>query len=205
MKSILTVVLTLAGGYSAIAQEINSGVIHNYNFVGVSYDYVYGDNASDLHGGSGVVSYDLNNFLVAVGGGYQQGGGNPEIETWSGFGSIGYVLRLQENHINVIPSFGIGYSKSTATFQFPPFFSFKSTVESTAISPGLFGSYAFNNWFSVNAGYAYGYDVETSDDAHGFFGGAECALTEQVGVGISARFSEGQGFTGVSTGVHFHF
>lgn len=110
MNRALLFSLTMAGVSSLAAQEINSSVIHNYKYVEVGYDYVYGDQGPDGHGSSAFASYELNNFLFGIGGGYLQAGDNPEFETWGVGGVIGYVFRLQENHINIIPSFGVGYS-----------------------------------------------------------------------------------------------
>lgn len=78
-------------------------------------------------------------------------------------------------------------------------------MDSATISPGISLSYAFNNYFSVNAGYRYGYDLDTEDDGHGFSVGAECAVTDSVGMGASVHFNEEEGFTGVSAGISFHF
>jgi len=204
MNRVLLLSLTMAGLSTLTAEEINSKVIHQYKYVGVNYDYVDGQGGPDGHGGSGFVSYEFKNFLIGLGGGYVQAGDNPQFSAWTVNGQVGYVFRLLENHINIIPSFGGGYAESTVSFDFPGF-EFESTADSTIISPGVSLSYAFNNYVSVNAGYRYGYNLETEEDVNAFSVGAECAVTEVIGLGVSVAFNTDDGFTGVSAGVRFHF
>ncbi|HEX5222121.1 MAG TPA: outer membrane beta-barrel protein [Verrucomicrobiae bacterium] len=197
--------LSLTMGLSSLAaEEIDSKVIHQYKYVAVNYDYVDGQGGPDGHGGSGFVSYEFKNFLFGVGGGYVQAGDNPQLSTWTVNGQVGYVFRLLENHINIIPSFGGGYAESTFSFNLPGF-EFESTADSPFIAPGVSASYAFNNYVSVNAGYTYGYNLDTEEDVNAFSVGAECAVTEAIGLGVSVAIDTENGFTGVSAGVRFHF
>ena len=197
---VLLLLLTMTGISSLSAEEIDSKVIHQYKYVAVNYEYVDGQGGPDGHGGSGFVSYEFKNVLFGVGGGYVQAGDNPTAKTWSINGQVGYVFRLLGNHINIIPSFGGGYAESKVEFPF-----FEVTQNSPFIAPGVSVSYAFNNYVSVNAGYTYGYNLDTEQDVNAFSVGAECAVTEVIGLGVSVAFDTEDGFTGVSAGVRFHF
>lgn len=206
MKKLLILTMALAGTHQLFAAEIDSHVIHDYSFIGLGYQYGYGDGGPDTHGGNAVVSYDLHNFLFSLSGGYSEAGGNPDFDTWSVSGALGYVFRLQENHINIIPNFGIGYSRTRSSFRIPFYpFVFNNNIDTTAIAPGISLSYAFNNRLSLNVGYAYGYDLNTHDDAHSYFVGGEIAVTDRIGMEVSAHFVDHQGFAGAGAGVSFHF
>lgn len=192
--------LALLSTLNLRAEPIDSKVIHNYTFIGAGYQYAEGDNGPDGHGGGGVISYDYNNFLFSLGGGYLTAGDSPKFEVMSVSGSVGYVFRLQENHLNIVPHFGLGFSENQITFG-----PFSSDSDTTALLPGISLSYAFNDRFSVNASYGYSYDIDRDTDGNSVSLGAELAVTENVGVDISAHFVEEQGFTGATAGISFHF
>lgn len=209
MKRALLLLLAVAGTQFGTAEELDSNVIHHYRYVGVGYNYFYSDQMQlpDGHGISAFGTYEFENFLFGVGGGKVQGENrNVELETWDVQGNVGYVIRLLENHLNLIPSFGIGYSETTETLNLPFFpFVVEFGAESTGIVPGLAVSYAFNQYLSLNAGYSYGYDLDAHDGAHGLSVGAECALTKKVGLGVGAHFDPEEGFMGLNAGLSFHF
>jgi hypothetical protein len=103
--------------------------------------------------------------------------------------------------VNVIPHFGIGYSE--VTVEVPGFGS--RTEDSTSISPGLTLSYAFNNRVSVHGGYNYNRDLEEDLHGHTFSVGTRVALTDRIGLNLSATFAEDSGFSGVASTLSFHF
>lgn len=209
MKRALLLTLALAGTQLGAEAEINSDVIHNYRYVGLNFEYVHVDSNifPDSYGVSSFASYELKSILFGIGGGYLQGNDNNiEVENWWVQGNLGYVFRFFENHLNLIPSLGLGYAETSQTFQVPFFpFVMNFDADATLLAPGLTVSYAFNNYLSLNAGYGYGYDLDTEDDSHGFSVGAVWALTNEVGLGIGASFDSEVGFTGLSAGLSYHF
>lgn len=209
MKRVLLLPLALAGIQFGAAEELNSSVIHNYRYIGVGYDYFYSDQMQlpDGHGIFAFGSYEYENFLFGIGGGNVRGENRAvEVETWDVYGEVGYVFRFFKNQLNLIPSFGIGYSESRQTLHVPFFpFVLEFDSDATGIAPGLTASYAFNHQVSVNAGYSYGYDLDAHDGAHTFSVGAACAVTREIGLGVGVHFEAEEGFTGLSTGISFHF
>lgn len=209
MKRVLLLSLTVAGSQFGTAEEINSRVIHNYRYVGIGYDYFHIDQSQmpDGHGISATASYEYQNFLFGLGGGMVRGDNRTiELKTWSIYGNVGYAFRLFENHLNIIPSFGYGYSESTETLTLPFFpVGLEFNSHSSTIAPGLTASYACNNYLSLNAGYSYGYNLDAHDGAHGFSVGADCAVTKEIGLGVGVHFDTEEGFTGLSAGISYHF
>src|SRR5262245_15997226 len=100
-KLILTTIAGLVGAYSATAEEINSQVIHNYSFVGASFNYL--DVGSGMYGGTVEGSYETHNIVFDAEGGYFSN----DFDLWTVGGGVGYVVRLAENHFNVIPRVGV--------------------------------------------------------------------------------------------------
>jgi hypothetical protein len=206
MKKTILTILALAAAQAAIA-EIDSRVIHNYSSVGLSYSYLHdiGNSGVDAHGFTGSFSYDYRNFLFGVNGGYWKAdedfGVGAALDGWGVGGSVGYVFRLAGNHVNIIPSFGAGYSESL--LRVPGAGRFVSDV--TAIQPSIVLSYALNNRVSVHTGYMFSYDVDRETDSHGLLAGTRVALLERLGLTIGALFVEGRGFSALQAGLSWHY
>lgn len=187
-----------------MADEIDSKVIHNYKYIGAGYGYLHdiGDSDVNAHGAVGEFSFEEHNFLFGVSGGYfwAEDTGSTDINLWNVTPSIGYVVRLMENHLNIIPSVAGSYN----TVEFDSSFGSDSD-DSWSILPGIGLSYAINNQIALNAGYTYGYNFDSEDDDHLFGVGAKVAVAEQVGLAVNATFSKEFGFSGVTGMVEFHF
>lgn len=185
----------------AVSAQIDSRVIHNYNEIGVGYQYLHADDI-DGHGVVGRASTDLNNVLLGVSAGYTWID-DFDAETWGIGGTVGYAIRLMENHLNIIPRVGIGYTE--ATVDFGPLGS--DTEGFASISPGISVSYAINNQISLNAGYTYSRDLDEDFDIedHGFGIGARIALAERIGLDVGVSLDEEEGFTGIGAMISWHY
>jgi len=191
------------------AEPIDSKVIHNYNQFGVGYNYVENDDL-DGHGIVGSASVELNNFLIGGGGNYiwfnePDGFDDVDAQAWSVGAFAGYILRLMENHINIIPRVGVSYNEFSVDFG--PFGDADGDV--VTIEPGITLSYAINNHISLNGGYTYIGEI-TSDDiafesAHTFSVGTRFAIAENLGLNLNALFAEEQGFSGATAILSWHF
>ena len=183
------------------ADPIDSKVIHNYNQFGVGYNYVDGDDV-DGHGVIGTASVDLNNFLLGGGANYVW---FDDAESWSVEGFAGYIVRLMENHINIIPRVGVGYNQ--VSVDLGSFGDVDGDV--VTIRPGITLSYAINNHISLNGGYTFVGDIESDDlqfdSAHTFSVGTSIALVERLGLNLHALFEEEQGFSGATAILSWHF
>ena len=181
------------------AEPIDSKVIHNYDQFGVGYNYVEADDI-DGHGVVGSVSMDLNNFLIGAGANYIW---FDDAESWSVEGFAGYILRLMENHINIIPRVGVGYNE--VSVDLGPFGDADADV--VTIRPGITLSYAINNHISLNGGYTYIQDIDGDVDVelHTFSLGTRVAIAENLGVNLDVLFEEEEGFSGVAAILSWHF
>jgi hypothetical protein len=203
-KSFLTTLL-FASALSLQAEEIDSNVIHDYTSVGLGYGYLHdvapGVNA---HGVVAGVSCETHNFVLEIEGDYFVGdddlGIGLETDAWSVSGTVGYVIRLAENHVNVIPHVGVSYNEASASVG-----PFSADADATVISPGVTISYAFNNCVSIAAGYSYSYDVDSETDDHSFHVGPTVRVCENVGVSVTGFFDTDDGFAGVLAGITYHF
>jgi len=177
-------------------EGITSKVIHNYTEFGVGYTYVDDFGADHGHGAIAHSSVDLENVLLNVRGGYIWGDG---ADAWNAGGDLGYIVRLAQNHVNIIPRFGATYNKLMPDNI--------DSIDQTTIEPGITLSVAFNNWVSINGFYTYLRDVDFGKnlDAHTYGPGARIALTDKVGLDVGATFAEGQGFSSAFAGLSFHF
>ncbi|HTD88284.1 MAG TPA: outer membrane beta-barrel protein [Candidatus Binatia bacterium] len=196
--------LSLAAGGLGAA-EIDSKVIHNYNYFGLGYGYLHdiGDLDVDGHGPVGELSFEQNNFVLNVSGGYfwVTDTGSTDVNLWDVTASIGYVVRLMENHFNIIPRFGGAYSGIQVDDS-----SFGNESDETwSILPGVGVSYAINNRFAINGGYTYAYNFDSEDEDHLFTAGAKFAILDQVGLSVNGNFSKEFGFTGITAMLEFHY
>jgi|SRR5688572_26510040 len=189
-----------------LAAEIDSRTIHDYSFIGVGYGYLH-EVGPDLnaHGGVAELSFEEQNFVLGVGGGYFWGDEDiPDVELWNVSASLGYVIRMAENHLNIIPRFGGGYGEVDVETS-GPFGSASFTEESWSLLPGVTLSYAINNRFAISGGYTFAYNLDAEEEAHLFSAGAKFAILEQVALAAGAVFSDDDGFEGFTAGVEFHF
>jgi opacity protein-like surface antigen len=213
-KVLATIVTSaLVANYSTqtlTAEAIDSQVIHNYSEISLGYSYLHDIANTDLnaHGVVGAASFEVQNFIFGLGGGYHAGdkdfGVGLKTDLYTLTGGIGYAIRLAENRVNVIPNLALAYSKISASI--PDLGSAKE--EATVIQPGVTVSFAINNRWSINAGYLYSHDLDSNNDggnSHALRLGTRVALAERVGLDIGAVFIEDYGFSGINAGVSFHF
>jgi opacity protein-like surface antigen len=197
MKRVLVLTFAVLCGHQLTAAEpINSGVIHHYTELGIGYAFIDVEGGPEAHGVAAHTAVDMDNFLFDVNGGYVWA---DDVNTWSLGGGIGYVVRLMQNHINIIPRFGISYNKINPD----------DDIESdfTTISPGVAVSYAINNRASIGARYDYVRDIDfdNDEDLHTYGPFARIALAERIGLDLGATFAEGEGFVAAFAGLSFHF
>ncbi len=204
---ITSVVATSYSTQTLTAEDIDSQVIHNYSQVSLGYSYLdnVGDTGINGHGVIATASYEVQNFVFGLGGSYHVGdedfGVGLETDLYTIGGRIGYAIRLADNRVNIIPSLGLTYSEISASVS-----GFGSVKEdATVIQPSITVSYAFNNRWSINAGYLYGRDLDSDIDSHAISVGTRIALAERVGFDVGVVFLEEYGFGGINAGVSFHF
>jgi hypothetical protein len=195
--------LSLACGLTA--GEIDSRTIHNYDYVSVGYGYLHDINDSGVngHGAVGEFSFEEHNILVSVDVGYfwADDAGSADANFWIVRPGIGYVLRLAENHVNIIPRVAFGYSG--IDIEGPLFGNAKD--ESWSFLPGISLSYAINNRFAINGGYTYSYNIDNWHKDHLFSAGGAVAIVERIDLAVTASFSNDSGFTGITGAVEFHY
>jgi opacity protein-like surface antigen len=191
------------------AEEINSGVIHNYKFVGVGYGYLHDFANADVegHGIVGTVSIEDQGFVLDVGSGLLPSGyfwmdeEAADINVWNVTARFGYVLRLLDNHLNIIPR--VGGSLTGIEIDDPVFGDISD--ENWSIIPGVGASFAITDRFAINGGYGWNYNFDSEESDHVFNGGAKFALFEHLGLSVNAFFIEDFGFSGATATVDFHF
>jgi opacity protein-like surface antigen len=201
MKTFTYLAMGLFCAATVVAEPIDSKVIHNYNQFGVGYNYVDGDGV-DGHGVIGNVSMELGNFLLGGSGNYIWFD-EADAESWSAGGFAGYIFRLMDNHINIIPRVGVSYNELSVDFG--PFGG--AVANFVSIEPGITLSYAINNRISLNGGYTYIQDLDDDVDveAHTFSVGTRLAIAKNLGLNLDALFEEDQGFSGATAILSWHF
>jgi hypothetical protein len=198
--SICTAMGLLCASTLVAAEPIDSKVIHNYDQFGVGYTYVERDDLEG-HGVIGTLSMDLNNFLIGGGANYIW---FDDAESWTAGAFAGYILRLMENHINIIPRVGVSYNE--VSVDLGPFGD--ADADFVGIEPGITLSYAINNRVSLNGGYTYIQDIDGDIDdveRHTFSLGTRVAVAENLGLNFDVLFEEEQGFSGVAAILSWHF
>src|SRR5258705_6172793 len=181
MKTIVGITLGLVCAQQLMGEEIYSKVIHQDTYIGAGYEYFHdiGNSGAKAHGVFGAGSYDYHNVLFGVSGGYAWG--DEDVDFWRAGGSLAYVVRLMENHVNIVPRVGIFYNEVL----------FNGNSDNvTTINPGITLSYAFNNQLSINGGDTYGHDInfDNQGDQHNFNSGSRPAIAENVGLDLPADF-----------------
>jgi hypothetical protein len=206
MKSRIILVVMMAELTVLGAEPIHSNVIHNYSYVGVRYDYFpdrWGEGA-DGHGARVEGSYEFRNFVLTVEGAYDWLADDLDIgasgSNWQLLGSVGYVMRFQQNRLNLIPRFKAGRSEST--LKVPRFGSI--SVSDYLLKPSLTISYAVNDRFAFKYGYQYLRVLEFGDN-HALFLGPTVAVTRKIGLDAEAFFANDGGFMELLAGVSYHF
>jgi hypothetical protein len=186
------------------AEELNSRVIHDYNFFGVGYSYLHDFADLDIngHGPVGAFSFEEGNFVLGVSGGYfwLEDIGDTDVNLWDVTASLGYVVRLANNHINIIPRVGGQYAGIQLDNDFGD-----AEDEAWSILPGVGLSFALCNWFAIDGGYTYAYNFDSEDEDHLFTAGGKVALGDRIGIGAHANFSKEFGFNGVTGLLEFHY
>lgn len=183
------------------AEPIDSKVIHHDTYVSLGYDYRHdvGNSGIDTHGVFAGGSFERQNLILGVSGGYGwTDEGNTDL--WEAGGDVGYVVRLMENHINIVPRVGIFYTE--VLFEDDP------SEDSTRLRPSITLSYAIDNRVSLNGGYFYDRDIDfdnDEDDTHNFFIGSRVAVAENIGIDLRVVFTEDEGFSRAMAGVQLHF
>ncbi len=183
----------------AQSDAIDSNVIHDYTQVGIGYGFLndIGNSGENAHGIVGGASYDLSNFILGAGGGYFWGQDDSHFDTWNIFGAVGYVFRVMDDHLNIIPNASVAYTETRH----------EVNEASTTAQPGIQLSYAFNNKFAIHGGYNYAFELDNraNVDEHIFNVGADYALSDSVGLGVTGFFVDDLGFTGLTAGLSYHF
>jgi hypothetical protein len=207
MKRImLAAALMGASVCQSLPAEVDGHVIHHYTYFGFGYGYLH-DVGGELnaHGIFADASFEEQNFVFTFGGDYFWGdddlGIDADVRLWDLNASAGYVIRLAENHLNIIPRFGAAFAR--AELEVDDFGTFED--DSWSIAPGGTISYALNNRIALAGSYAYVYNLDAEEGDHAFSVGPKFALFERVGLSINATFSDENGFDGVFAGVEFHF
>ena len=198
MKKLIYTAAGLLCASVLVAEPIDSRVIHNYNQFGVGYNYVEADEVEG-HGVVGGFTMDLSNFLLGASANYVW---FDDAEAWSAGGLAGYIVRLMDNHINIIPRVGVSYNE--LSFDVGPF---DAEADYVSIEPGITLSYAINNHISLNGGYTYIQDIDGDVDveAHTFSLGTRIAIAENLGLNVDVHFEEEEGFSGVAAILSWHF
>jgi opacity protein-like surface antigen len=211
MKKGLIALVTLASiiGLPVLAAEIDSGVIHNYRFIGAGYGYLHDFANADIdgHGVVGTLSFEEQGFVLDVGNGLLPSGyfwmdeEAVDVNIWNVTARLGYVIRLMENHLNIIPRVG---GSLTGIEIDDPFFGDISD-ETWSIIPGIGVSYALTDRLAINGGYGWNYDFDAEESDHVVNAGARVAILEKVGLSVNAFFIEDFGFSGATATIDFHF
>src|SRR5688572_5256788 len=151
MKKGLIALVTFASIIASpvMAAEIESGVIHNYKFIGLGYGYLHDIAEADVegHGIVGTLSFEEQGFVLDVGSGLLPTGyfwvdeDAADINLWNVTARMGYVVRLMENHLNIIPR--VGGSLSGLEIDDPVFGDISD--ETWSIIPGIGVSFALND------------------------------------------------------------
>ena len=202
----LAVLLPLPGlacAGAAVAEEVDSEVIHNYTYASIGYGFLRGLNgASDGNGAVSDLSLNLQRLVLGATGGYFQAQqyGVTINPAYVG-GSAGYVVGLAQNHVNLIPSFLVSYTQVTYRIHYYG----DVTTHATSIGPGFAASYAFNDRFSMEGDYAYACNLDAHSHVNRFALASNLAVAEQVGLVPVVRFDTDNGFIGFSLSVAFHF
>ena len=209
MKTItfVALIVAIAGMLSVAcgltAHEIDSRTIHNYDYISIGYGYLHDidDSGVNGHGAVGKFSFEERNFLISVVGEYYwpEDSDFADGDLWSVSPGIGYVVRLAENHVNIIPRIAVSYSGIDSNF-----FGDESD-ESWFFLPGVSLSYAINNRFAINGGYTYSYNFDSTGKDHLFSAGAAVAIVGQIDLAVTASFSNDFGFTGIVAALEFHY
>ena len=203
-------VIAITGMFSLMAcglmaAEIDSKVIHNYKYLSAGYGYLHDIADSDInaHGAVGEFSFEDHNFLIGFSGGYfwAENTGSTDVNLWNANASLGYVFRVMENHINIIPR--IEGSYSGIDIDDPTFGT--ADDQTWSILPGASLSFALCNWFAVHGGYTYAYNFDTEDEDHLLNAGAKFAIVDQIGLSVDAVFSKEFGFSGITGMLEFHY
>lgn len=203
-RSLFAIVGIFCAGH-LLAQETNSKVIHQYSYVNLSGGYV------PAHGGLPAFAgfklegaFEYRNVLAWLNLGSFADTGDAVFgaEMNRSGGGLGYVIRLDQNHLNLIPRLGASYLKIT---QNDLFGGETTLVETTAIEPSITFSYAFNNRFSLDAGCALDADVDSGATVSQFNFGATCALAKHWGIRLEGTVATNQNYNGVFAGIAYHF
>jgi hypothetical protein len=181
MKTCLTAMLGVLCAGRLLAQEITSGVVHQYSYVGLSLGFAPEDGGYIRFEGS--VEYrDCLLWLTSE-------------NVFHTSGGIGYVIRLNRNHVNIVPRLGAGC------------YYLAGWGSDVAVEPSITFSYAFNHRFSVDAGYTVGVVVDSGSSINTLNLGATFAFAKRWGVRLDAALvtdhGERNGF--FAAGIAFHF
>jgi hypothetical protein len=208
MKTCLFAILGILCAGHLLAQEIDSEVIQRYSYVSLSFGYVPGH--GDLPALAGYQldgSFEYRNYLAWLNLENFEDTGNAvfgaEMNRTSG--GIGYVVRLDRNHINIIPRLGVSYLKINQTDDNNLLGTPTTLVETTAMVPSVMFSYAFNNRFSLDAGYGLGVDVDSGATVSQLNLGATFAFAKRWAVRLAGTLASDQNYNGLFAGVGFHF
>jgi hypothetical protein len=175
---------------AANAEEIVSGVIHNYDQANLGFSFianpVSGSNANGYGFTTGASSEIAKNLLVSLKGeslwGKDDNLGSGNM--WSTTPSVGLILRFAENHVNLIPHVDYSYMEMSLA-------SYDGSVH--GIAGGATLSLAKNDRFAIALDYTFKDTI--SQDMRTFYRpafhsitlGPTIRLTDKIGVYIKGN------------------
>jgi hypothetical protein len=195
-KSLFVILGILCAGrlLAQEAAEADLKVIHQYSYVNLSLGCIPA--RDDVFVGvrfDGSLEY--NGFLLWLKAGEF---GNTFDDMSRVSGGVGYAIRLDHNRINIVPRLGVSHQETTES----DLSDNSTTDKSTGFEPSITFSYAFNNHFSLDAGYAL--DVGNASVSQLNLG-ATLAFAKRWGVRLEGTIATDQNYDGFFAGVAYHF
>ena len=198
------------------AEELDSKVLNNYNAVSAAYQYsssaLLGSDVQAHGFGLGLSTEVYKNFIL--GASFSEVfASNDSIsgQSWNLSPTIGYAIRLMDNHLNIVPKVSYGFGHTGLDHS-------GLSDDTHSITGGALVSYALNNKLGI--GVEYGYQSSLKDgkyfgvaDAHKIAVGPTYAISDVFGVFAKAtigvpndnRSSDSDAILGCVAGIEFHW
>lgn len=216
LKSTLIAALFSPLVVTANAEELNSKVLNNYNAVSAAYAYsssalIGADVAA--HGFGLGISTEVQKNIILGASFSEMFASNDTVsgQSWNLSPTIGYAVRLMDNHLNIVPKVSYGFGHASLDHS-------GISDDTHSITGGALVSYALNN--KLGMGVEYGYQSSLKDgkyfgvaDAHKITVGPTYALSDIFGVFAKAtivvpndnRSSDSDAILGCVAGIEFHW
>ncbi len=216
LKSTLIAALFSPLVVTANAEELNSKVLNNYNAVSAAYAYsssalIGADVAA--HGFGLGISTEVQKNIILGASFSEMFASNDTVsgQSWNLSPTIGYAVRLMDNHLNIVPKVSYGFGHASLDHS-------GISDDTHSITGGALVSYALNN--KLGMGVEYGYQSSLKDgkyfgvaDAHKITVGPTYALSDVFGVFAKAtivvpndnRSSDSDAILGCVAGIEFHW